>query len=770
MDKTKLKNKIRVNDGLQESEARFESIFDSVSDGLLLANIKTKKLYRVNKKMCAMLGYSEKELLKLSIKDIHPKSDLPYVLKQFQKQVKGEIGIARDIPIKRKDGSIFYADISAHPARFGKDIYNIGVFVDITEAKKAAEDLKESEERYRLLFERANDGIIILQDGLIKYGNKAVEKICGEPIEKIIGHKFTDYVPKEERAKLLKNYKMKLAGKNFDSRYETTLLYKKRDKVYVELNSAKIIYQGRPADHVVVRNITDRIKVELVLRESEEKYRRLFESAKDSILILDADNGEITASNPFVQKSLGYSAEELVGKKIFEISPFKDIVENKEKFQELKKKGYVYYSNLPLETKSGVKRYVEFVSNVYLVGNKKVIQCNIRDITDRRVMEEALEKREAELAQKVIELYTEKTELKKLQARDESILLSIGEGLIVTDAKHRIVLINDTFERLTGWRNREVIGKKLDQILHRESGGKINKNSLNRSGISVDAGAIIKTDWWCHCKNKTKFLATSVITPIHIKGKLIGQVEILRDVTKERELDQAKTDFLSLASHQLRTPLSATKWVLEILGSDKNSTAKQQEKFRDLVSSNERLIGLVNDLLDVTRIEAGKLLVDKELTNLKELVEGLSISLKTLAFKKKKTIKIILPPGLKRLYCDPILVHEALGNLLNNAINYSPVGSSEIKLEIKERPEDYLISVHNEGVIDPTIAKSNLFSKFVRGTKAASMQPSGSGLGLYITKRVVIANGGTIWFESSPELGTTFYFTLVKTKLRNYKR
>ena len=123
------------------------------------------------------------------------------------------------------------------------------------------------------------------------------------------------------------------------------------------------------------------------LIESEERYRRLFETAQDGILILDASTGLITDANPFICKLTGYSTAEMIRKKIWDLGAFKNIIANKKNFNELKKTGYVRYENLPLETKDGKKCYVEFISNSYLVGDTKVIQCNIRDISDRTKIE-----------------------------------------------------------------------------------------------------------------------------------------------------------------------------------------------------------------------------------------------------------------------------------------------------------------------------------------------------------------------------------------------
>ena len=167
----------------------------------------------------------------------------------------------------------------------------------------------------------------------------------------------------------------------------------------------------------------DRNRIEYELRASEARYRRLFETAKDGILLLDADTGKITDANPFLMDLLGYSHAELLGKKLWEIGPFSDITASRDAFRELQTREYIRYNNLPLETKRQEHIQVEFVSNVYLVNGTRVIQCNIRDITDRQKIENDFRKTHEDLLVLV-------TELKKVDG--EMKLLNRMNGLLQT--------------------------------------------------------------------------------------------------------------------------------------------------------------------------------------------------------------------------------------------------------------------------------------------------------------------------------------------------
>ncbi len=192
------------------------------------------------------------------------------------------------------------------------------------------------------------------------------------------------------------------------------------------LNARRIYREGNGTERILLalEDITDRKRSEEALKTSETRYRRLFETAQDGILILDAETGQISDVNPFLVEILGYSHEEFLGKKLWEIGPFKNIEASKATFGELQRKGYVRYEDLPLETKDGRPMAVEFVSNVYLVNHHKVIQCNIRDITERKRLAEALQKIHNELEQRVeertVELRTALSEIKTMKEQLEA--------------------------------------------------------------------------------------------------------------------------------------------------------------------------------------------------------------------------------------------------------------------------------------------------------------------------------------------------------------
>ncbi len=279
--------------------------------------------------------------------------------------------------------------------------------------------LSGAEHPYRVMVETMSEGAATLaSDGTILFCNQRFADIVKGTLEKVIGSSIYQYISSTD----LQLFEALVErGLKENSKGELVLQAGGENTVPVLLSVSPLQPTDMPgAVCAVMVDITERKKMEEALKNSETNYRRLFEAAQDGILILDAETGQISDVNPFLLEMLGYSHEELLGKKLWEIGTFRDIEESKATSSELKSKGYVRYNDLPLETKDGRPIAVEFVSNVYLVNHHKVIQCNIRDITERKLTAEALKKSHNELERQAVELRTALSEVKTLKDRLEA--------------------------------------------------------------------------------------------------------------------------------------------------------------------------------------------------------------------------------------------------------------------------------------------------------------------------------------------------------------
>lgn len=268
------------------------------------------------------------------------------------------------------------------------------------------------------------------------------------------------------------------------------------------------------------------------------------------------------------------------------------------------------------------------------------------------------------------------------------------------------------------------------------------------------------------------------MTPIrNTEGLVTGGTMIFHDITHLMEVDKMKTDFLSIASHQLRTPLTAIRLFLEMLvNPEVGSLNPTQKEYVDyLQESTQRVIQLVNDFLNVSRLESGKIRIDPEMVQLEELIEGIIKEIEPLAHEKGFHIEFEHPEEpIIKIALDHSLIRQVLHNLVTNAVRYSSgeVKTIKVRLALRESNADQTrklaflavryveVAVINKGIGISDQAGRRLFEKFYRAENAIKAQSEGSGLGLYIAKMIIDAAGGKIWFESPPGEETTFFVAI----------
>ena len=333
--------------------------------------------------------------------------------------------------------------------------------------------------------------------------------------------------------------------------------------------------------------------------------------------------------------------------------------------------------------------------------------------------------------------------------------------IVITDAEGTILYANPAVEAVTGFTISEVIGKKVGS--KELWGGQMEKEFYKKLWQTVK---IEKRHFEAEIKNKRKsgeiYIAETKIDPIiNADGEVVFFVAVERDITKAKEVDRMKTEFISLASHQLRTPLSAMKWFLEmLLGGDAGALNPEQKGFAEKINqSNERMIELVNGLLNVSRIESGRIIVEPVLIDIKELINEVLVELESKLQTKKQTVVLNVESNLPQINLDPKLTRSVYLSLLTNAIKYSRHGS-EIQLIITKNENELISRITDKGYGVPESEQKKMFDKFFRGTNIVQQETDGTGLGLYLAKMIVQSWEGRIWFESQENKGTTFWFTL----------
>lgn len=347
--------------------------------------------------------------------------------------------------------------------------------------------------------------------------------------------------------------------------------------------------------------------------------------------------------------------------------------------------------------------------------------------------------------------------------RNRVVLSSIGEGIVVLDQDSRVSLLNKAAETMIGWTVNEAVGKPWDVVapLEDEKGNKIDKEKRATKRV-MQANVVLTNDKNYYVrKDGSRFSVGTTAAPIDIGGKVVGTVAVFRDITHDKAVDRAKSEFVSLASHQLRTPLSAIKWFSEMMlsGDAGQLTPEQTEYTRNVYQSNERMIELVDGLLNISRIESGRIIVDPKPTDLGELVRQLISDLTGKIKEKKQNLVITVHPQLPMVNVDPKLIRQVYMNLLTNSIKYTPEGG-QVEVAVSTKDGMVLSRVTDSGTGIPQDDQSKIFGKFFRAGNAIRMEPDGTGLGLYLAKTIVDSSSGKLWFKSEENKGTTFWFTL----------
>jgi len=336
-------------------------------------------------------------------------------------------------------------------------------------------------------------------------------------------------------------------------------------------------------------------------------------------------------------------------------------------------------------------------------------------------------------------------------------LLHSSIPILVTDSAGKIIFANKGIESMTGYSMKEVLGKtpsiwggQMDEVFYKNLWDTIK----NQKKIFI--GELVNKN-----KNGQLYPVEVDISPILNK---VGEVKFFvgteHDVSRAKEADRAQNEFVSLVSHQLRTPLTAMKWLIEILLREKYGvlTDKQEEAMINIYSSNERLINLVNDLLNISRVQAGVIPVSLSPINIIEDTKQLIKIYKPLAVSKKQKIILRYHEIPKIITIDPVLYSQILQNLLGNALTYGRA-KSDVTISLSKETDFINVRVINLGDQIPLLDQKNLFHKFFRGEHAKKINARGTGLGLYIVKQTVEKIGGKVGFSSTKEK-TEFHFTL----------
>ena len=735
----------KAEEALRKSEEKYRSIFENVQDVFYQLN-NEGIITEISPSVEKYINYKRENLIgKTSDVFYQNTNNRDMFLQEMQE--KGKV-TDYEIKLVTNDGIVRDASVSAH-LRYDENNNIAGIegsLRDITERKRIQEALMESEEQYRKLYELSPETIYVQSEGNIVFINPAGLKLLKAKDEnEIIGRKVLDFIHPEFR-EIVSNRMADIRNNSANAPLkEEKYICLDGSIVDVEVIGTAFTFKGKGAALVVLRDITERKKYEVALKESEERYRILIETMHDGVMQVDNDD-KIQFVNNSMCDILGYTYHELIGKVGTETIIFKDdwdIVREKNRtrlkgisdiyeVRGIKKTGEIIWLNVsgtPIGDKSGkVIGSVGFLS----------------DITERKRAEEEV--------------------IKISQAIKQSPVT-----VVITDIKGDIEYVNPKFVEVTGYRPEEVIG----------SNPRVLKSGEKTSEEYKDLwDTILKgNDWIGEFHNKKKngelYWEKASISPVkNSEGKITHFLAVKEDVTekklKEEELIKAKekaeeserlkSSFLANMSHELRTPMVGILGFAELLR-DMTDNPELKDFSDNILRSGKRLLETLNLILDLSRIEAGKLEMKSSEVDIVQLTNEVYQSYTAEAAKKK--IKFTIESSAEQILSkvDERMLWEAINNLINNAIKYTKSGEVKIELSINENKKA-VMKISDTGIGIPKESIGVIFEEFRQVSEGYSRGFEGTGLGLTITKNFIEKIGGSITVESEMGVGSVFKIEL----------
>lgn len=343
-------------------------------------------------------------------------------------------------------------------------------------------------------------------------------------------------------------------------------------------------------------------------------------------------------------------------------------------------------------------------------------------------------------------------------SKSQAILESIGDGVVFHDPQGKVLLVNAAAARILGSRPETLHGQDVRTLLgvFEESGQKAVHRAMDAVLQTREPRAVQTT-----VEPEERVVSAHLAPVITQGGEVLGVVTVLRDITREIEADRAKSEFVSTVSHELRTPMTSIKGYTDLLLMGVvGALNPQQHHFLEVIKSNaDRLTALINDLLDLSRIETGRLRLDLQPMQVWEVIDEVVGSLKGRAEAKGLRVRVEVPQGLPAVMADRDRITQVVLNLMDNAVRYTPEGG-EVCVRVQMADEALLVHVQDTGIGIAPEEQGRIFERFYRSEDARVQETEGTGLGLAIVKSLIEMHGGRVWVQSEPGKGSTFSFTI----------
>lgn len=748
------------NESIELLQRRYASMFHKHDSIMLLFNPTSGAVVDANESAIKFYGYSRDEFLSLNIWDINilPRNEIALRMQATLKREKNQFIFEH----KLKNGNIRTIEVFGSPidTENGKLIFSI--IRDITQAKENEEKLKKlsfqnqaDKQRYQALMEFSSDGIFVMDmDGNLKECSQMAANMLGYSMDEMTRLDVYDWdvmIPPDTIRELFHSISTE-KSLNFETKYK-----RKDGSTYdAALSVIKIIINEESLVYASVRDITHQKQIKKELQEKNQdlektqlKFQTLFEESLDGIVLMDPKTQKFIEFNHHAYEMYGYSKEEFG----FLTPKDLDAIKNEEQIlstqQAIIKKGWDQFTTKH-KAKNGTLKDIVVSVKVFTIDDSSVLHATFHDITEQNKRAKLIKKQNEEF---------------------KTVFETTKDGLAIIDLQSNFISFNGAYLSMTGFSHDELLQKSCLELSIPED---IERAKEALAEVLIK-GSITNFEKSCFQKDGSIITLNIAIALMHDKKHFLLST---KDVTESKQLrndlvfakehaekaDKAKSEFLANMSHEIRTPLNGIIGLNTLM--QKTPLNEQQSDYvRKSLQSSKALLGVINDILDYSKIEAGKLELSMQTFNLEELLQSTSDLFEYTLEQKGVKIHIDIDDSLpNRLEGDSLRLSQILNNLVGNSVKFTPSGDITIKSKVLTQDDDSVkiaFSISDTGIGMSEEEQKKLFKSFTQADASTTRKYGGTGLGLVISKQLVEMMGGTIWAQSTQGEGTTLYFTIV---------
>jgi PAS domain S-box-containing protein len=757
---------------LKQAEQRYRELIEQLPLVTYVDEPAVAPSIYISPQIEGLLGYSADEWLgdpELFVNLLHP-DDRERVLADHDRVfAAGDSSWSFEYRLVARDGRTVWLRDDAVVVKDdeGKPLYVQGFLMDVTKRKETEEALRKSEERFRAMFEDAPIGVawgpleesaarpISGAAGSSLYTrNRAYMEMLGYTEQELSSMHFTEYTHPDDLPKVLEVYGELIAGRR--DRYELAMRYLGKDGRIIWAQVAESALGGEHGAPrfglTMVQDITERRLAHEALQASEAELRRqkqyleaLLELSPAAIVTTDLDDN-VTAWNAAARELFGYTQDEVLGHNIDDLIAKSDEqhAEAVEVNQRATAGGQVRLVTRRTR-KNGTLVDVDLRAAPILVGGKMVGSYAI---------------------------YHDLSDVHRQKQYFESLLEISPTAIVTVDNDDKVTSWNPAAEKLFGYTREEAIGRDVDELIAASGDLGGEAREVNRRGSEHEYRLITRRTR----KDGSLVDVQLLVAPVLVEGQLVGRYGIYHDVGElqrarqaAEEATEAKSAFLATMSHEIRTPMNAVIGMTGLL-LETELTPEQREFAEVIRASGDALLGIINDILDMSKIEAGRLELERRPFVLRDSIEAALDLVAASAAAKALDLAFLLDPRAPvTLVGDATRLGQILANLLTNAVKFTERGEVVLSVESSRVDEadgwdaeiyELHFAVRDTGIGIPMERIDHLFHSFSQVDASTTRRYGGTGLGLVISKRLSEMMGGTMWVESEVGQGSVFHFTV----------